>query len=58
MPEKEPVGDCPDHGTVYGDDLNLNSTNSATCEKDGCGNEVEQVVMANVGGAAITYDGP
>ena len=56
--DKEPVGNCPDHGPVYGDDLNFNSPEPATCEKDGCGKEVEQVVMANVGATGITYNGP
>lgn len=62
MSEKEPVGNCPEHGPVYGDDLNFNFPQPATCQTetdDGeCGLEVEQVVMANVGGHAITIDGP
>lgn len=60
MPEqdKQPVGNCPEHGPVYGDDLNFNFPQPATCDKDECGREVEQVVMANVSGNAITYSGP
>lgn len=54
MTGKQPVGNCPEHGAVYGDDLDYNFPVGATCLKDGCGKQVEQVVMADVSETAHT----
>lgn len=54
----EPVGNCPEHGPVYGDDLDFGFPAPATCDIEDCGREVEQVVMANVNGGVTTISGP
>lgn len=54
----EPVGNCPEHGPVYGDELQFNFPNPATCSKDGCGLECEQVVLADVSEYGIATNGP
>jgi hypothetical protein len=53
-----PVGNCPEHGPVYGDDLEFNFPNVAECAKDDCGCECEQVVLADPTEHDIVVNGP
>lgn len=36
-----PAGKCPEHGRVWGDDVEMCSPNSATCTFEDCGTELE-----------------
>lgn len=39
-----PVGECPEHGVVTGDRVNLNFPNTPTCE---CGRELSRAGVAD-----------
>lgn len=36
-----PAGKCPEHGRVWGDDVEMRFPTGATCTVDGCGTELE-----------------
>lgn len=43
---KIPAGECPEHGLVFGNSVQFNFPNPATCDRDGCGKELEVAALA------------